>query len=337
MPPPGPVLPTTHAPPLAHVTVGAVVVVVVVDDVVVGVVVVVGGAVVVVVVVDDVVVVVVDDVVVGAGVVVVVVVVDDVVVVVVGAVVVVVVVGGAAVVVGAVVAGANVTNGARATGEVTTVTGRIVDVVVAETVVVIAGIKLLGGTVDVEIGNKGCKVGKINLGAVVEGAGDETRGAVVATRAFMGGAVIRVVGGTVTPVVNGVVDTTRAGTDEVVEVVDRRDATGTVADGAATRVVGCGALTPVASGQVDVVDRCGATEDEVEVVDRRGATVEEVEDADLGTMVGVAATNRLRNSSTSTRSVATCVLELATAGLTMNPEIIATAERTTLNFIWCWP
>ena len=206
--------------------------------------------------------------------------------------------------VGAVGGGANVTKGASATGEVTTVTGRIVVVVVAGTVVVVAEIeplgevvvvKFLGKVVVVRTGRSGCKVGRPNFGAVV------------LTRTVVGGAVTRVVGGAVTRVV--------VGGAVVVVVVARTDVVGTTA---ATRTFVGAAVEEVA---------------EVEVVDRRDTTVEEVELVDRGTLVGVAATNPLRNSPISTRSVASCVPELATAGLTMSPEIIATAERATLNFI----
>ena len=215
--------------------------------------------------------------------------------------------------VGAVGGGANVTKGASATGEVTTVTGRIVVVVVAGTVVVVAEIEPLGEVVVVEFlgkvvvvrtGSSGCKVGRANFGAVV------------LTRTVVGGAVTRVVGGAVTRV--------------VVVVVARTDVVGTTA---ATRTFVGAAVEEVA--EVEVVDRRDTTVEAVEVVevvDRRDTTVEEV---DRGTLVGVAATNPLRNSPISTRSVASCVPELATAGLTMSPEIIATAERATLNFIWC--
>ena len=243
--------------------------------------------------------------------------------------------------VGAVGGGANVTKGASATGEVTTVTGRIVVVVVAGTVVVVAEIEPLGEVVVVEFlgkvvvvrtGRSGCKVGRANFGAVVL-----TRTVVGgAVTRVVGGAVTRVVGGAVTRVVGGAVTRTFLGgavTRVVVVVVARTDVVGTTA---ATRTFVGAAVEEVA--EVEVVDRRDTTVDEVEeveVVDRRDTTVEEVELVDRGTLVGVAATNPLRNSPISTRSVASCVPELATAGLTMSPEIIATAERATLNFIWC--
>ena len=272
--------------------------------------------------------------------------------------------------VGAVGGGANVTKGASATGEVTTVTGRIVVVVVAGTVVVVAEIEPLGEVVVVEFlgkvvvvrtGSSGCKVGRPNFGAVVltrtvvGGAVTRVVGGAVTrvvcgavTRVVVGGAVTRVVGGAVTRVVGGAVTRVVGGavtrvvggavtrvvggavTRVVVVVVARTDVVGTTA---ATRTFVGAAVEEVA--EIEVVDRRDTTVEEVEVVevvDRRDTTVEEV---DRGTLVGVAATNPLRNSPISTRSVASCVPELATAGLTMSPEIIATAERATLNFIWC--
>ena len=179
-------------------------------------------------------------------------------------------------------------------------------------------VKFLGRVVVVLTGSSGCKVGRPNFGAVV------------LTRTVVGGAVTRVVGGAVTRVVGGAVTRVVCGA-VVVVVVARTDVVGTTA---ATRTFVGAAVEEVA--EVEVVDRRDTTVDEVEVVevvDRRDTTVEEVEEVDRGTLVGVAATNPLRNSPISTRSVASCVPELATAGLTMSPEIIATAERATLNFI----
>ena len=189
-------------------------------------------------------------------------------------------------------------------------------------------VEFLGKVVVVRTGSSGCKVGRPNFGAVV------------LTRTVVGGAVTRVVGGAVTRVVGGAVTRVVGGAvtrvvggavTRVVEVVVAR--TDVVGATAATRTFVGAAVEEVA--EVEVVDRRDTTVDEVEVVevvDRRDTTVEEV---DRGTLVGVAATNPLRNSPISTRSVATCVPELATAGLAMSPEIIATAERATLNFIWC--
>jgi hypothetical protein len=225
-------------------------------------------------------------------------------------------------------------------------------VVVAGTVVVVAEIEPIGEVVVVEFlgkvvvvrtGSSGCKVGRPNFGAVVltrtvvGGAVTRTVGGAVtrvvggAVTRVVGGAVTRVVGGAVTRVVGGAV-TRVVGGAVVVVVVARTDVVGTTA---ATRTFVGAAVEEVA--EVEVVDRRDTTVDEVEVVevvDRRDTTVEEV---DRGTLVGVAATNPLRNSPISTRSVATCVPELAKAGLTMSPETSATAERATLNFIWCCP
>ena len=185
-------------------------------------------------------------------------------------------------------------------------------------------VEFLGKVVVVRTGSSGCKVGRPNFGAVVL-----TRTVVGgAVTRVVGGAVTRVVGGAVTRVVGGAVTRVVVGGAVVVVVVARTDVVGTTA---ATRTFVGAAVEEVA--EVEVVDRRDTTVDEVEVVevvDRRDTTVEEV---DRGTLVGVAATNPLRNSPISTRSVASCVPELATAGLTMSPEIIATAERATLNFI----
>ena len=199
-------------------------------------------------------------------------------------------------------------------------------------------VEFLGKVVVVRTGSSGCKVGRPNFGAVVltrtvvGGAetrvvgGAETRVVGGAETRVVGGAETRVVGGAVTRVVGGAVTRVVGGAvTRVVEVVVAR--TDVVGATAATRTF-VGAVEEVA--EVEVVDRRDTTVDEVEVVDRRDTTVDEV---DRGTLVGVAATNPLRNSPISTRSVASCVPELATAGLTMSPEIIATAERATLNFI----
>ena len=106
-----------------------------------------------------------------------------------------------------VVAGAVVIKGARAIGEVSTVAGRIVVVVVlAGNVVVVADIKPLGKVVVVAIGNSGCKVGNINRGAVVVGA----RTDVVVARKAVGSAFVVVVVERRGTVVGGTFSTTVA-------------------------------------------------------------------------------------------------------------------------------
>ena len=211
-------------------------------------------------------------------------------------------------------------------------------VVLTRTVVGGAVTRVVGGALFelatvVVVDLRGAVVGDafdLEVAARTDGGGGAIVVGGAVTRTFLGGAVTRVVGGAVTRVVGGAVTRTFLGSAVVVVVVARTDVVGTTA---ATRTFVGAAVEEVA--EVEVVDRRDTTVEEVEVVDRRDTTVEEVELVDRGTLVGVAATNPLRNSPISTRSVASCVPELATAGLTMSPEIIATAERATLNFIWC--